>query len=208
MSRKLRALELADFTTLSEACGCCQFWESERRLARRCGGDCDSEAQAEWYHRVIQEWGDCGRVAYDDEGLLGLIKYAPAGYFPQAFTFPSAPTEPEVPMIACMHVSADARHRGLGTLLLRAALRDLVTRGERKVVAFGSAQKPAVPDDSPMLGVDFLIRNGFTVLRPDPDYPLLQLELRSLAVITENLEAVLQSLRLPVRMPERAPIPW
>lgn len=209
MTRKLRPLALADYEQLPICCSGCVFWESERKLERGCGSACDRDVQAEWYHRVVQEWGDCGRVAYEEgDGVLGFIKYAPSGYFPQAFTFPSAPQDPDVPLIACLHVSAAARHHGLGTVLLRACLRDLVLRGEKKVEAFASVHKPQVLEESPMLHIDFLLRNGFKVSRPDPRYPLLQLELRSLAVLTENLESVLQSLKIPLRMPERAPAPW
>ena len=43
--------------------------------------------------------------------------------------------------------------------------------------------------------------------KADPLYPLMQLELRSLAMITENLETVLESLRLPLRSPRQAPVP-
>jgi len=91
---------------------------------------------------------------------------------------------------------------------LRAALRDLALRGERRVEAFGAVHKPAVLEESPFVGMDFLIRNGFTVSRPDPLYPLLKLDLRSLAMLTENLEAVLESLRFPLRVPKRAPATW
>lgn len=184
------------------------FWESKLEHERRCGSHCDAELQAEWFHRVVQEWGDCGRVAFDDDRVLGFVKYAPSGYFPQARTFLSAPRDPEVPLITCLHISPESRHHGLGSVLLRAALKDLVTRGERKVESFALAKRPATLDDAPMLGIEFLLRNGFTVSRPDPVYPLLQLELRSLAVWTENLEAVLESLKLPLRIPERAPAPW
>ncbi|HSK47653.1 MAG TPA: GNAT family N-acetyltransferase [Coriobacteriia bacterium] len=208
MSRKLRPLTLADFTRLPIGCPGCVFWESPETAERRCGSLCDSERQTEWYHRVIEEWGECGRVAHEDGDVLGFVKYAPSGYFPQARTFFSAPTDPNVPLISCIHISPDARHHGLGTVLLRAALRDLTQRGERKVEAFALAHRPETFQDAPMLGMDFLLRNGFTVSRPDPHYPLLQLELKSLAVWTENLEAVLESLKLPLRIPERTPAPW
>lgn len=208
MSRRLRPLALKDLSALPISCEHCVFWESGDKLERKCGSRCHAEVQAEWYHRVMQEWGDCGRVAYEDDIPLGFIKYAPNGYFPQAQTFAAAPQDPTVPLIACLHISEQARHHGLGTLLLRACLRDLVMRGERKVEVFAAARRPATLGESPMVGIEFLLRNGFTVSRPDPEYPLLQLELRSLAVITENLEAVLESLRLPLRLPERAPTPW
>jgi GNAT superfamily N-acetyltransferase len=173
-----------------------------------CGSVCDPELQEAWYRQVTDEWGECGCVAREDDEILGFIKYAPSRYFPQSSTFPSAPEDPTVPMIACLHITADARHHGLGSVLLRAALKDLLGRGERKVEAFAAAQRPAVIEDSPMLGIDFLLRNGFTVSRPDAQFPLMRLDLRSLVSWSENLEAVLNSLRFPTRVPSRAPASW
>jgi len=208
MTRKLRPLLSGDLDRLPTGCAGCALWESAGMHERRCGSVCDPELQQAWYRRVTDEWGECGRVAFEDDELLGFVKYAPSGYFPQSATFAAAPNDPTVPLISCLHISPDARHHGLGTVLLRAALRDLVLRGERRVEAFGFAENGAALQDMPMLGVPFLLRNGFTVSRPDPLYPLMKLDLRSLLVLQDNLEAVLESLRFPLRVPSRAPASW
>jgi len=208
MTRKLRALTLGDMDRLPSSCASCAFWESAGERPRVCGAVCDRDLQHAWYRRVSDEWGECGRVAYEDDEILGFVKYAPSGFFPQAATFRAAPEDQSVPLIACLHIEPDARHHGLGSVMLRAALRDLVGRGERKVEAFGAAKKPEVVDESPVLGIEFLLRNGFVISRPDPEYPLLKLDLRSLAMWSENLEAVLESLRFPLRGPSRAPATW
>lgn len=204
MARNLRSLSIADIDRLPSGCGSCLFWESGARVERRCGVLCDKQARASWQKRVSEEWGDCGKVAYEDDVVLGFIKYAPSGYFPQAANFPAAPLDPAIPLISCLHIAADARHRGLGSVLLKAALRDLAMRGEKRVEAFGSVRTPTILDDSPVVGMDFLIRNGFTVSRPDSEYPLLKLDLKALLMLTENLESVFQSLRLK-RLPKRVP---
>ena len=104
MSRKLRPLTSEDYARLPAGCVGCIFWESEQHAERTCGSVCDIEAQLAWHHLVVQEWGDCGRVALDDGEIIGFVKYAPSGYFPQARTFPSAPLDPAVSLIACLHV--------------------------------------------------------------------------------------------------------
>jgi GNAT superfamily N-acetyltransferase len=208
MTRKLRPLSFGDLDRLPTGCSGCALWETAGLQERRCGSVCDPELQQAWHRRVTDEWGEVGRVAYEDDEILGFIKYAPSGYFPQSATFLAAPQEPAVPLISCLHISPDARHHGLGTVLLRAALRDLVMRGERRVEAFGFTQSGAALEDMPMLGVPFLLRNGFTVSRPDATYPLMKLDLRSLIVWQDNLEAVLESLRFPLRVPNRAPASW
>ncbi|MHB8705366.1 MAG: GNAT family N-acetyltransferase [Coriobacteriia bacterium] len=109
-------------------------------------------------------------------------------------------------LLCCMHILPEARQRGLGKVLMQAALRDLVQRGERTVQAYATTRQGDF-ESSPVVGVQFLLRMGFTVARPHPEFPLMQIDLRSLAAWTENLEAVLESLRLPLRVPTRAPVP-
>ncbi len=182
------------------------FWESDDRLEVRCGAGCDPGMQREWFSRVHAEWGECGRVAREGEDVLGFIKYAPARYFPQARHLPVAPPDWNAPLITCMHIHDEARRLGLGRLLLHAALRDLQSRGGRCVYAYAFNGAPDI-GFTPMVGEAFLTRHGFVVDRPHPRYPLLRIDLRSLASLTENLESVLESLRIPLPGARRVPTP-
>ena len=113
MSRKLRPLYADDLDRLPPGCSDCAFWESAGERERRCGAVCDVDTQRAWYRRVTDEWGSCGRVAFEDDEVLGFVKYAPSGYFPQSATFSAAPQDPSIPMLACLHIVPDALHRGL-----------------------------------------------------------------------------------------------
>lgn len=187
-------------------CAGCVYWETAEKLEPRCGQACDEQLARDWFDTVYGEWGECGRVALEDHEVLGFVKYAPPRYFPQAQQFHAGPPAEDAVLLACMHIRDDARQHGLGTLLLRAMLRDLALRGERHVQAYGCAQRCDM-STQPVVGVEFLLRNGFTVARPDSQYPLLKLDLRSLATITENVEAALQALRIPIRQPKGVPSP-
>lgn len=154
---------------------------------------------------VSAEWGECGRAVVEDGQTVGFIKYAPPVYFPQARHLPAGPPEAGVPLIACMHVAPDARHAGVGGLVLRAAMRDLAMRGERSVQAYAIAGSGDL-SHVPVVGMEFLLRHGFTVSRAHPETPLLRVDLRMLASWTENLEAVLESLRMPLRAPHGRPV--
>lgn len=183
----------------------CAFWESATGpLDLVCGAACDPDAVRANISAVAQEWGDYGRVAMEDGEVLGFIKYAPARYFPQARFFSAGMPEPDTVLIACMHIRPEARRRGLGKVLLQAALRDLLSRGERAVEAYGVAGTVDF-ETTPCVGVEFLLRNGFRVSRPDRVMPLMRLELKSLAAWTEDLQAVLDSLRIPLAVPGRIP---
>lgn len=207
MTRRLKPLLREHFEMLPCACSGCVFWESSKPLPVECGSACDMELVLERYGEISREWGDCGRVAVEDGEVLGFIKYAPPRYFPQALNMPSGPPNPDAVLLACIHIRDDARQHGLGSLLLRAALKDLVLRGERTVQAYAGADSAADRSSDPVIGVQFLLRNGFNVARPHPVYPLLELDLRSLATWADNLEAVLESLRIPMRSPKPVPSP-
>lgn len=204
MTRKLIGLSIADRQSLPVRCVGCVYWESAERLPRQCGVACDEPSARDWVRTVADQWGECGRVAVEDGGFLGFIKYAPPRYLPQAQNMPSGPPLEDAPLITCMHLASDARRHGLGGVLLRAALRDLAGRGERTVQAYAIAGRTDF-ETAPMVGVEFLLRNGFTVVRPHPDVPLLRLDLKSLVMWSENMESVLDSLRIPLRVPKRAP---
>jgi GNAT superfamily N-acetyltransferase len=208
MTRRLKPLNFTSVDQLPIVCSNCAFWESAGERERRCGTVCDADLQGAWFRRVTDEWGECGRVAFDGDEVLGFIKYAPSAFFPQTLTFAATPEDNATPLIACLHISADARHRGLGAVLLKAALRDLVGRGERRVEAFGYTELVSKNEEMPMLSLAFLQENGFVIVRPDPHYPLLRLDLKSLAMWQDNLDAVLESLRFPMRVPNRAPASW
>lgn len=197
---------MADRDTLPSSCAACLYWETDARLPRECGAVCDGARATGWVRTVAAEWGECGRVAVEDGEVLGFIKYAPPSYVPQARHLPAGPPLPDTVVITCMHLSPTSRHHGLGGVLLREALRDLSGRGERSVQAYAVANSRDW-ERSPMVGVEFLLRHGFTVAKPHFETPLLRLDLKALASWADNLEAVLDSLRLPMRAPRRAPVP-
>lgn len=205
MARKFIGLSVADRESLPSRCSGCLYWESAQRLPMECGASCDDELATEWVRRVADEWGECGKVVAEEGEYLGFIKYAPARYFPQSQLMPAGPPLPDTPLITCLHIAPEARRHGLGGVLLREALRDLAARNERSVQAYALAQRMDL-DLAPMVGVEFLLRNGFTVARPHPQVPLLRLDLKSLVSWADNVESVLDSLRLPVRVPKRAPV--
>jgi GNAT superfamily N-acetyltransferase len=206
VTRRFRALTADRLGDLPDSCAGCSFWETDDSLPPDCGSTCDSDRQAEWIRTVISEWGDCGRIAYIDGDALGFVKYAPPRYFPQVRHMAVGTPSDDAVLLACLHVASDARHAGLGKVMLQAALRDLVARGERALEAYGAID-PVDRRHTPMITVEFLLRQGFTVVRPNPRYPLLRLELRTLAAWTESVEAVLESIQIPLRVRERVPAP-
>jgi GNAT superfamily N-acetyltransferase len=204
MARRFRPLTFARLAELSDTCATCRFWETERlAMVQHCGVIADEEAERAWYGTVSEEWGDPGRIVYQDRNAaLGFVKYAPARYFPRTRALGPGPTSDDAVLLACLHIRPEARDIGLGTVLLQAALSDLTSRGERVVEAYGSVAPAS--EESPFITANFLLRHGFRVVRPHPDLPLLRLELAALAAWTESLEAALEALHIRLT-PQRVP---
>jgi len=207
MARRIRPLTPQRVADLPDGCGCCAVWESLGGAAEpRCGATCGPEGLEAWVATVLDEWGDCGRIVYTDGEAIGFAKYAPARYFPKAASMAAGPPSDDAVLLACLHVDSEVRHAGIGKVLLQAVLRDLASRGERAVEAYASTET-LDRRTTPMITVEFLLRQGFTVVRPHPRYPLMRLEMKSLAAWTESVEAVLESLQLPLLRRERVPAP-
>jgi GNAT superfamily N-acetyltransferase len=206
VARKIRPLTVERIGDLPDPCSSCALWEVGGRRSAICEPADARDEFARWVSEVRSNWGDCGRVAYENGELLGFVKYAPARFFPQAVMFPPGAPDDDSVLIACLHVDPDIRDVGLGKVLLQAALRDLVSRGERFVEAYG-VSATADRDRSPLMTVEFLLRQGFAVVRPHPINPLMRLELKTMVSWTDNVEAVLDALQLPRRVGERVPAP-
>ena len=206
MARRIRALTAERIGDLPGLCSSCAMWESPGAGEPVCSHSGAAQEFAAWIDDVRAQWGECGRIAYENGVPLGFVKYAPPRFFPRAAGMPAGPPDDDAVLIACLRVEPDVRDAGLGKVLLQAALRDLVSRGERTVEAY-AASEVADRERSPLMTVEFLLRQGFEVARPHPVSPLMRLELKTLASWTENLEAVLEALQLPRRVGERVPAP-
>jgi GNAT superfamily N-acetyltransferase len=206
MARRLRPLTAARVADLPLVCGDCAFWDADLATLGACGGASETDRLRAWVREVSDDWGDCGRIVYVDGQAVGFARYAPARYFPQTSRMPAGAPSPDAVVLACLHVSADVRDAGLGKVLVQAVLRDVVSRGERAIEAYGAAAE-LDRERSPLMSVESLIKQGFTVIRPHSRFPLMRLELRTLAAWTESIETVLESLQVPVLRRERIPSP-
>jgi GNAT superfamily N-acetyltransferase len=206
VARRIRPLAVERVGDLPEPCCSCALWETAGLGAPACAPACDRAALEKWIAEVRDQWGDAGLIMYDGSEPLGFVKYAPGRFFPRASKMPSGPPDDDAVLLACLHVAPDVRDAGLGKVLLQAALRDLVSRKEKVLEAY-AATGAADRDRSPLMSVEFLMRQGFKVARPHPLYPLLRLELKSIVSWAENLDAMLEAIQLPRRLGERVPAP-
>ncbi|MBC7220700.1 GNAT family N-acetyltransferase [Candidatus Bipolaricaulota bacterium] len=132
------------------------------------------EQKLAWVRRGRREFGDCGRLLYAEGLAVGYAQYGPPSFFPTAGSYPAGPVSDDAVFLACLFVPSRAhRGRGWGSVLLQDVLRELRRRGVSAVETFarvGNAENPSGP-------VGFYLRHGFEVLRDDPEFPLLRLNL-------------------------------
>lgn len=169
-------------------CRGCIRWESisERE---------DAESfKAQSMSRIIKEWGECGKIVYVDKEALSFAQYGPAKYWPGLRRFPSGPISDDAVFLACLCVLPYAQGRGLGRVLLQAIESGMVKRKVKAIETF------ATRDDSHPPGpIEFYLQNGFYILRNDPHYPLLRLELKTLVGWQINIQFALDRIKIPAR---------
>ncbi len=157
------------------SCRYCLYWEQPEFHACATGKQEGAfQRKLAWINRVRKEFGNCGKLLYLDNRAVGYAQYAPARYLPNAGNYPAGPVSADAVLIACLFIPAQ-KHRanGLGSMLLQDVLDELRGRGVRAVEAFarkGNPENPAGP-------LEFYLGHGFHVLRDDPEFPLLRLNL-------------------------------
>ncbi|HEX9891427.1 MAG TPA: GNAT family N-acetyltransferase [Actinomycetota bacterium] len=143
------------------------YWELDR-------DDCDDPRfhKEEWFSSTLLEWGPCGKLLVDEEPV-GFAEFAPSTLFPRVDRFPSGPASPDAVYLSYLYLVPAARGQGLGVDLVRAVTRDLVDRGYRALEAIGDREWAG----GWVLPATFLDSAGFEVVRDDPRYPLMRLDL-------------------------------
>ena len=177
-----------------------------------------------WLSMVMLEWGSCGQVATkeptegadsdDEEPCLGYVLYAPPGAVPRAQRFPTGPVSADAVLLTSMGIEP-GQTDGLTHSLISQVVTELVRRGVRALEAFGRTADAAElleaagvePElrqaievlgycsfDQCMIGADFLLDAGFTVVAPHRYFPRLRLELDKGLGWKAEVEAALERL--------------
>jgi GNAT superfamily N-acetyltransferase len=146
----------------------------------------------EWFSAVLLEWGTCGKMALEDDlGAVSFAEYAPPSFFPRLGRFRAGRVSADAVYLSYCYVIDRRRGFGLGTELVRAVARDLVDRGVWAVEAIGDRAWT----EGWVLPAPFLSATGFQVVREDPRYPLMRLDLRT--AVAPREEAVAAGVPLP-----------
>jgi GNAT superfamily N-acetyltransferase len=166
-------VDLENFRLLPAACIVAVFWEVAE--VGEVDRDMDPRFEKEqWFSATLLEWGRCGKLVVEKGRTVAFAEYAPAMLFPRLVRYPaSAATSSDAVYLSYCFVEEGHRGRGLGRELIRAVARDAAARGYRGVEAIGDRGW----DGTWVLPASFLRATGFEVVRDDPRFPLLRLDL-------------------------------
>lgn len=203
MGRSVGDLTLESLRDIPLRCRGCVFWELSP-LERALAVEADPEFEKEvWLSSISLYFGSAGKVAYLDGRLVGYALAGPANEFPRSESFPARVSK-DAWFLATAHVVPEAAGRGVGKMLIQAILRDAKERGKRALECFAD-RSWAGPEC--MLPVDFCERVGFKVRRDHVRFPLMRIDVRSLAKLTESAAEAVEEFLRSVKLPARAPAP-
>lgn len=192
MSRRVGDLTLESLRDLPVRCRGCVFWELSP-LERAIAVEADPEFEKEvWTSSLCLQQGSAGKVAWVDGRLIGYALAGPPGEFPRSESFPARVSK-DAWFLATAYVVPDAVGRGIGKALVQAVLRDAKEHGKKALECF--ADRAWTGPDC-MLPAEFCERIGFKVRRDHVRFPLMRIDVRSIAKLTESAaEAVEEFLR-------------
>jgi ribosomal protein S18 acetylase RimI-like enzyme len=111
-----------------------------------------AEKKKEWFVETLREFGNCGKIVYQDKMPIGYAQFAPISCLLQASNYESGPPgriEDNTVFLSCLYISEDRqRGRGIGMKLLDTVIADLRDRDFKAVETFarrGSANNPSDP---------------------------------------------------------------
>ena len=201
MPRRLANITLDNLDDLPSRCRRCVFWELDAVGQARAAEEGDPAHEKEsWISSTLLEWGSCGKIIYVDGVPAGFMLYAPPGFVPRSFAFPTSPVSADAVLLMTAHVLPEFSGGGLGRVLVQGLAKDLTRRGVKAIEAFGDLNWNG---PSCVVPADYLLAVGFKTVRPHLRYPRLRLELKTALSWREDVEVALERL-LGSMTPERA----
>jgi len=172
-----RTLPLApELDRFPYSCKYCLYWEHPEKLYENSPGfeERALEEKREWVKNAERKFGTCGKILFADGKAAVYSQYGPPAFFPNTEGYSSGPPSEDAVFLACLFVGKrEYRGLGLGSKLLVTILEELRGRGFRAAETF--ARKEGL--ENPSGPVELYLSHEFFILRDDPEYPLMRLDL-------------------------------
>ncbi len=161
MEIKLIKGEIEKIEKLPVPCRTCLYWEKPEL----CGKTEEQETIREktrWFNETGRKFGPAGMYVDENGEVIAFIQFAPPEYFPNLKSYEEQlfRPDPSSVFISCIYVVESKRRQGIGSKLLREALKHLKEKGTRLVQTIARNDNPVNPSGP----TSFYIHNGFKVI--------------------------------------------
>lgn len=166
--------DLPEYDAPPFSCKYCLYWEfpKEELISTDKNKVVYYQKKKKWLHETSESFGNCGKILYANGKAIGYAQYAPSEHLPCAISYQSGPPSADAVLISCLFICGkESRGFGLGSSLLQSIVDELIIRGVKSVETYARKGR----DDNPSGPIEFYLKNGFKVLRDDPDFPLMRL---------------------------------
>ena len=102
-----------------------------------------AKSKREWFKRMEESYGSCGKILYYKGKPVGYAQFAPKKEFVKLEDLELGSTRTDAWYISCIAIKKRYQNRGLGKVLIESILKDLKKRGVRKVQVCGQIKGDA-----------------------------------------------------------------
>ena len=187
--------EIRNFNGLKSLLKSKFFEESSRKEKRK---------KIVWF----KEHGGKIKAAFTGGNCIGMVLAGEYHLFPRLRDFNVFPPDLNSVILGCIHVTPEYSQMGVEKRLLIEIEKELVKEKVKSIESVGKRLNDDIDEEeynnSPLVPFKFLINNGFYLKKNDPLFPLLRLDLKSIAVsFVENKEllgklALKEEVRSPI----------
>ncbi|MFC2160006.1 hypothetical protein ACFLQS_04760, partial [Actinomycetota bacterium] len=134
---------------------------------------------------IFQNNGGIVKGAFKERKCIGILFAGNYNLFPKLRSFKVFPPDPKSIFLGCIHVEPEHKELGIEKRLLIELEKDLLKRKAASIETIAKRLNDDIDEDefenSPLISFKFLINNGFYLKKNDEQYPLLRLDLQSIA---------------------------
>ena len=147
---------------------------------------------------VFQNNGGIVKGAFKDKKCVGILFAGNYNLFPKLRSFKVFPPDPKSIFLGCIYVEPVQKELGIEKRLLIELEKDLLKKKTASIETIAKRLNDDIDEDefenSPLISFKFLINNGFYLKKNDEHYPLLRLDLQSIARDFVKEELTLEKL--------------
>ena len=147
---------------------------------------------------VFQNNGGIVKGAFKERKCVGILFAGNYNLFPKLRSFKVFPPDPKSIFLGCIYVEPVQKELGIEKRLLIELEKDLLKKKASSIETIAKRLNDDIDEDefenSPLISFKFLINNGFYLKKNDEYYPLLRLDLQSIARDFVKEELTLEKL--------------